>query len=418
MKKTFVFGLLLLVPLMMLSAAGKKEADAAGPVTLSVVWFNDGNESEVFERTIQDYLTAHPNINIDLQVIAYSEYDQKLKMMVAGGNPPDVVRLTTGSIVLFADQCLPLKDYIPELETLKKNFMPAMLEFANNSKGELIAFPSEATGNGLLVNKTAFKNAGLDVDRISQNWTWEEWQDAARKVIAANPNVKYGLGLDFTIHRFATILYQFGGHFLNANQTAMEFSNPGSIATINFFKKITDNGLVTPSVWLGSENAGELFQAGIVAGHIGGSWNILSNNKNIKDFEWGAVRNPIGTVRSSVPGGKFIASFKGAAHPKEAVDLIKTFSDKDHLSRYVRDTFNMTSRTDAAVDYPSNTKDFEVFAKDLADTAPFTASEFKHPAVMSIQPYAREQIVEVLRGRITAEQAAANIDKEGEKYFN
>jgi alpha-1,4-digalacturonate transport system substrate-binding protein len=416
MKKKLVFGLCVLAVLMMFTAAGQR--DSSGPVTLSVVWFNDSNESEVFEQTIQDYLVSHPGIKTDIQLIAYSEYDQKLKMMVAGGNPPDVVRLSTGSIVLFADQCLPLKDYIPELETLKKNFMPAMLEFANNSKGEMIAFPSEATGNGMLVNKTAFKNAGLDVDQISQNWTWDQWQDAAQKVIAANPNVKYGLGLDFTIHRFATVMYQFGGHFLNANQTAMEFSNPGSIAAINFFKKITDNGLVTPSVWLGSENAGELFQTGIVAGHIGGSWNILSNNKNITNFEWGAVRNPIGTVRSSVPGGKFIASFKGAAHPKEAVDLIKTFSDKEHLSRYVRETFNMTSRTDAAVDYPSNTKDFEVFAKDLADTSPITAAEFKHPSVMSIQPYAREQIVEVLQGHITAEQAAANIDKEGAKYFN
>jgi alpha-1,4-digalacturonate transport system substrate-binding protein len=197
----------------------------------------------------------------------------------------------------------------------------------------------------------------------------------------------------------------------------LEFSNPGNIAATNFFKTITGNGLVTPSVWLGSENAGELFQAGIVACHIGGSWNILSNKQNIKDFEWGAVRNPIGKVRFSVPGEKFIASFKGAAHPKEAADLIKTFPDKEHLSRYVRDTFNMTSRIDAILEHPFNSKDFDVFAKDLSDTSPITAAEFKHPSVMNIQSYAREQIVEVLQGHITAEQAAANIDKEGAKYF-
>jgi alpha-1,4-digalacturonate transport system substrate-binding protein len=413
MKRIIVFGAILFALLAMFSACRKEN----GPVTLTVVWFNDNNESEIFEQTMKDYLDAHPNIKLDLQLIAYSEYDQKLKLMISGGNPPDIARLTTGSIVLFADQCLPLEPYIADLNELKKGFMPSMLEFAYNRKGEMIAFPSEATGNGILANKTAFKNAGLDVDVISQDWTWDQWQDAAKKVVAANPNMKYGLALDFTIHRFATILYQFDGHFLNADQTGMAFSNPGSISAINFFKTITDNGLSTPSVWLGSENAGELFQAGLVACHIGGSWNILSNNSTVKDFEWGAVRNPIGTTRSSVPGGKFIASFIGTEHPAEAVDFIKTFSDKKHLSEYVQGTFNMTSRVDAAVEYPSNTQDFAVFAEDLAVTPAYTAAEFKHPAVMSIQPYAREQIVEVLQGHITAEEAAANIDKEGARYF-
>jgi alpha-1,4-digalacturonate transport system substrate-binding protein len=415
MKKVLVFVSVLLTLAVVFSGCRKKADN--GPVTLSVVWFDDNNESEIFQRVMKDYLDAHPNVNIDLQLIAYSEYDQKLKLMVSGGNPPDVVRLTTGSIVLFADQCLPLEPYIADLNELKKGFMPSMLEFAYNKKGEMIAFPSEATGNGMLVNKTAFRNAGLDVDVISQDWTWDQWQDAARKVIAANAAMRYGLALDFTIHRFATVLYQFGGRFLNETQTGMAFSNPGSINAINFFKTITDNGLATPSVWLGSENAGELFQAGIVAGHIGGSWNILSNNNAVKDFEWGAVRNPIGTARSSVPGGKFIASFTGAEHPAEAVDFIKTFSDQKHLSEYVRDTFNMTSRVDVSVEYPSNTQDFAVFAEDLGVTPAYTASEFKHPAVMSIQPYAREQIVEVLQGHITAETAAANIDKEGAQYF-
>ncbi|MDR2802816.1 MAG: sugar ABC transporter substrate-binding protein [Treponema sp.] len=416
MKKILVLGAGLFIMLSVFSACRKETGN--GPVTLSVVWFNDNNESEIFERTMKDYLDAHPNIKLDIQLLAYSDYDQKLKLMISGGNPPDIARLTTGSIVLFADQCLPLDSYISDLNELKKGFMPSMLEFANNSQGELIAFPSEATGNGMLVNKTAFKNAGIDVDVISREWTWDQWQDETKKVISANPNMKYGLALDFTIHRFATILYQFGGHFLNTNQTGMAFASPENINAINFFKSITDNGLVTPSVWLGSENASELFQAGLVACHIGGSWNILSNNNNIKDFEWGAVRNPIGTTRSSVPGGKFIASFKGSKYPAEAVDFIKVFSDKKHLSEYVRDTFNMTSRVDLSVEYSSNTQDFAVFAEDLGVTPSYTAAEFKNPAVMSIQPYVREQIVEVLQEHITAEQAAANIDKEGAKYFN
>lgn len=415
-KLTIILSVLLLATTAMF-AGGAKEQSGSKDVTLSVLWFNDANESDIFLKTMEDYLKANPHVKLDLQIIAYSDYDQKLKLMISGGNPPDIARITTNTLSVVVDSLEPIENHVSNIETVKAQFLPSMVAFATNNQGQFVAYPTETTANGMLVNKTAFDKAGIDVDKVSQTWTWDDWEVLIKKVIAANPTMKYGLTVDFTPHRFSTLLYQWGGHFLNDDQSNIQFNNSGTVATLKWFKHIHDEGLVPKSVWLGSENPAELFQAGLVAGHIGGSWNINTYNENVKDFEWKAVRMPKGVINSSVPGGKFVASFKGSPNKEEAFKFMAAFADKQHNEMYSRDTFNIPSRNDAVVTYPSNTKDFEVFLEELKVTPAFTANEWKDTNLSKVTTYIREQIVEVLLGNITAEQAVVNVDAKGATYF-
>lgn len=393
---------------------GTKKTDE--PVTLTVMWFNDGNESDIFMETMKDYLVSHPNVKIDLQIVAFNDYQQRLKMLISGGNPPDVARMATADLTALIDTVLPLEDYT-DVKSLEKEFMPSMLAYAYNRDGKLAALPTEATANGMLVNKTAFKNAGIDVDEVSKTWTWSDWEVLMKKVVAANPGMKYGLAVDFTPHRFSTLMYQFGGHFLNSDQSAMEFNNEGTIKCLEWFKKMHDENLIPKSVWLGSENPAELFQAGIVASHIGGSWNVNTYKQNITSFEWGAVQMPKAAIRSSVPGGKLVASFKGCAHPQEAVDFMKAFADKEHSSQYDKATMNLSSRMDTTIEYPSNAADFTVFTDDLKVTPAFTANEWKNPDLAKVTTYAKEQIVQYLMGNIDVKTCVQNVDTKGNTFF-
>jgi alpha-1,4-digalacturonate transport system substrate-binding protein len=96
---------------------------------------------------------------------------------------------------------------------------------------------------------------------------------------------------------------------------------------------------------------------------------------------------------------------------------MEAFADKAHNEMYSRDTFNIPSRVDAQVSYPSNSDDFEVFLEELKVTPAFTANEWKNTNLSKVTTYIREQIVEVLLGNITAEEAVANVDKKGATYF-
>lgn len=405
--KKFLSGLL--TALLLVCALG--QAFAAEPVTLTVLWFNDANESDVFTKTVADYLEENPNVTLDMQVVAFDAYEQKLKMMIAGDNAPDLARMTTALLPVFSDSMEPLATYA-DTAAIEAAFAPSMLAFAKNTSGELIAYPTEATANGMLVNQTAFEKAGIDVVALSKTWTWADWEEAAKKVVAASDTVKYGLAVDFTPHRFSTILYQFGGRMMNEDHTAIQYSNEGTINAINWFKRMHDEGLIPQSVWMGSENPAEMFQAGLVACHIGGSWNI-NTYAGVTDFKWTAVQCPKGEIRSSVPGGKFIGSFKTSPNKEEAAKLMAAFSDAEHNAAYCLGTNNLSSRVDVSIEYPAFTDCFNTFSEELKITPTYTAEEWNTALVGKIGSIVKEQIVQVLLGSITAEQACAEIDAQG-----
>ncbi len=416
MKKLLVLLISMLLLTGFMWAAGQKESGTED-VTLTVLWFNDANESEVFMNTIQDYLDAHPNISIDLQLVPFGDYEKRLKLMIAGGTPPDLARVTNNHVAMFADELLPLDSNVKNFDSVISGFSPASLAFATHSNGTIVALPTESTANGMIVNVDMFKKAGIDIKQLSKTWTWDDWHDALVKVVAANPGVDYGLAYDFSPHRWSTLLYEAGGRFLNDSETAMNFNTPEALDALNFFKKLHDEKLITPSVWMGSENPQELFQSGLAASHIGGSWVINAYATQVTNFEWAAVQMPKRKIRSSVAGGKFIGCFKGAENQDAALDLMLAFSDAKHNAMYCGDTFNLSARTDVNIKYASRSEDFNAMAADLAVTPAVTAEDWKSPELNKIYSYIREQIVEGLLGNITMEQAAQNIQNEGNKFF-
>ena len=386
-------------------------------VTLTVLWFNDANESDVFMNTIQDYLDANPNVNVDLQLVPFQDYEQRLKLMIAGGTPPDLARVTNNHVAMFVNELLPLNGRVDDLDSVLRGFGPASLAFATHPDGSILALPTEATANGMIVNVDLYANAGINVVELAKTWTWDQWYDAMVKVVAANPGLDYALGYDFSPHRWSTLLYEAGGRFLNDTETAMNFVTPQTLDAMNFFKKLHDDGLVPASVWMGSENPQELFQAGLVASHIGGSWVINAYATEVTDFEWAAVPMPRRQIRSSVAGGKFIASFQGAENEEAALDLMLHFSDAKHNAMYCRDTYNLSARTDVNIQYASRSADFNAMASDLAVTPAITAEDWKSPELNKIYSYIREQIVEGLLGNISMEEAARNINDRGNTFF-
>ncbi len=411
-KKSIVLLSLVLVGLTFFAGA----VGAQAKKTLTVLWFNDANESDVFVKTMADYQKSNPNIAIDMQVIPFNDYQNKLKMMISAGNPPDVARLASAHVPLFVSSLEPLSGK-KEFDDLAKNYFESSLALGKDEAGRLLAMPTEATANGMIVNETYFKNAGIDIRALSKTWTWDQWEEAMKKTLKANSKAKYGIAVDFSTHRFATFLYEAGGRFLASDGKGMNFDTPETIDTLNFFKKLHDDGLAPKSVWMGSENPQELFQSGLVACHVGGSWLINAYVKNIKDFEWTVVQMPKRKINSSVPGGKFIGTFKASPNKKEALDLIAAFSDKAHNEMYCKDTFNLSARRDAKIAYAARSYEFGIFTDELNQTPAYTAIDWKSDEVAKLNPYAREQIVEGLLGKQSMAQTAANIQAKGNSYF-
>ncbi len=97
------------------------------------------------------------------------------------------------------------------------------------------------------------------------------------------------------------------------------------------------------------------------------------------------------------------------------MDLMAAFSDKKHNELHCLNTFNLSSRLDSNVQYPSNVGDFAVFQSDLSKTPAFTAVEWKDANVNKISATLREQIVQVLLGNITADAAVRAVQDKADR---
>lgn len=383
---------------------GAGEQNEAKQVTLDFVWFTDGIEGEVMKEIIKDYEAQNPNVKINLIEVAYKDLNTKLKTMIAGGKPPALARVTdTGH---FVNQAVVLNDYVGNVDEFTSQFIDSIKPYYVVD-GNVIAVPMDVTANGLIYNKTLFDKAGVKVPQSPEEiWTWDEFV-AALKQVMEKGGAKYGLVWDFTPHRYTTLLYQFGGSIFNEDGTKAAINNEAGVKALEYFVKLHRDGIIPESVWLGGENPNNLFRTGTVAAHLAGNW-MLSNYREIKNFEWGVTYMPKAVRRSSVPGGKYVMAFKGSGVEDEAVEFMKYLASKEVNGKFCRDSLFISPRKDnAQLDYAFGKEMFEIFADELANTPPEAANDWsRQELVTQFMPTdVKNLIVEAIAGKITPKEA-------------
>ncbi len=389
--------------------AGEEET-----VTLDFVWFTDGNEDEVLREIIADYQEMKPKAEFNLIEVPYNDLNNKIKTMVAGGDAPDLARVTnTGEL---ASSLLDLTPYLGE--GFLDDFIPSTHAYVQID-GRLVGSPVDVTANGTIYNKTYFEQAGVEVPTDPDNlWTWAEWADALETVVA-NSDARYGLAYDFSPHRWSTLLYQAGGQFFNLEGTEMKINSPEAARAVEFFVELHEREIIPDSIWLGGENPNTLFRSGLTAMHFAGNWMLANYRENITDFEWGVAYMPYEERRSSVVGGKFISSFRDAEHPDEAAEFIEYFASQDVNAKFCSESLFLSARKDNAnLEYEFGSEMFAIFSNELAVSPPAAGSDWAHNKIMGpIYGDIRDYVVEAIQGRKTPEEAVAAIEELGNEVL-
>ncbi|WP_407945780.1 ABC transporter substrate-binding protein [Paenibacillus puerhi] len=384
-------------------AAGNTGSEAKKEVTLDYVWFTDGIEGEVMKAITADYQKENPHVKINLIEVPFKDLGTKLKTMISGGKPPALTRITdTG---LFANQALDLTPYVGSADSFTSQYIDSIKPYYVVDN-KIIAAPMDVTANGIIYNKTLFDKAGVKVPTSKDNiWTWDEF-NASLKQVMEKGGAKSGLVWDFTPHRWSTMLYQFGGSMISADGKKAAINSPEGVQALEYFVKLHKDGIIPPSVWLGSENPNNLFRSGTVAVHWAGNW-MLSNYKDIDTFEWGVTYMPKQKIRSSVPGGKYVMAFKGSGVEKETAEFIKYLSSKEVNARFNKESLFISPRKDnAKLEYAFGKEMFEVFADELANTTPLAANDWsRQDIVPKFSTDLRSHIVEAISGKATAQDA-------------
>ncbi|GIP31453.1 sugar ABC transporter substrate-binding protein [Paenibacillus sp. J2TS4] len=397
-----------------LAACGAKDSgEGAGggkKVSLDFVWFTDGVEGEVMKGLLNEYQAQNENVKINLIEVAYKDLGTKLKTMISGGKPPALSRVSdTG---MFANQALDLSTHLGTADEFSSQFIDSIKPYYIVDD-KVIAAPMDVTANGMIYNKTLFDKAGVKVPASPDEiWTWDEFSEALKQV-QEKGGAKYGMVVDVTPHRWSTMLYQFGGSVFNEDGTKTLINDEKAVQTLEYFKKLHTDGIMPDSVWIGGENPNNLFRTGQVGVHLAGNW-MLSNYKDIDNFEWGVTYMPKQEIRSSVPGGKYLMAFQNSGVEKEAAELIKFLTSKEINSKYNQDSLFISPRKDSAqLDYEFGKEMFEVFSNELADTTPKAANDWSRQDVITkFTDDLKTNIIESLTSKLTPQEA---LDKVAEK---
>lgn len=166
-----------------LFAGGKTQTptSATPAQTITLTYFGLWEPTTVMKPVIDAFQAKNPKIIIDYQLQSSQDYQDRLKTVLESSNSPDIVRMHTTWLPLFATDLLPAPPNTLSATELNTNFYPIVgkLLVASN---QVYGAPMTAEGLGLYIN-----TAMLQQKQLQPPKTWEDLLTVAKAVKEADP---------------------------------------------------------------------------------------------------------------------------------------------------------------------------------------------------------------------------------------
>lgn len=293
----------LLVPLLFVALA--LPALAQEKITLRVAtWIDRSNPGHVsaWEEVLSGWEAKYPHIEIDLQMIPYSEYFSKLAVLVSTGEI-DVIDISDSRTAQYASAGA-LVDLTPFVERdldLDEYYMVSLnrgrFPYPDGPMYTIWTFMSPAI---LYVNVDMFEQAGIE---ISHDWTYDDFlaiaprllRDTAGDGMAEQYAFAPGFG-SFPGRRgygMGSLLRAFGAWDYTPDGQRYALDSPVHRAAYEFAYSFVESGLTR--LGLGSTQ----FRQGILGVHFDGTWAAARLAQEAQ-FRWTMVTPPRGPAGAKV----------------------------------------------------------------------------------------------------------------------
>jgi multiple sugar transport system substrate-binding protein len=382
-------------------------------------------EQDVYQQ-ISDDLSAQlasQGITLVYDPAPVTGYEDKLKAEFSAGNAPDIVWIPGASTADYAKLGV-----IMDLSTISaadSTFSVAdyyeapMKELQEN--GHLWGLPRDISTLVMYYNKDLFKKYNVDdpADLAAQGkWNWENFERVAKELTNATDRT-YGFSMSNWWGLWGYFVNAGGGSLFNEDRTACALTEPGSIAGLEFMRKLflDDKVATAPGI------EGGVSETDFLAGNVGmfpnGRWMTPAMRDNAK-FDWGVVEMPQGEVKSTwLFWGPYVVSAK-TQYPEQAWTVLKALTSPEVQSKVAALGSNIPSnKAQAAVDAFLN-------STPPADNTPFIASAAFSQAEIPlftgnwgdiVNGIYQPNIDQLFAGTMTAEEAAQAICSAADPLF-
>ncbi len=315
------------------------------------LWGSDVYKA-MFEDFAKQYMDLHPNVKIEIMLIPFTEYQQKLSIMSASGEMPDLGWLAERMVPQFieSNQVLDIQDaVVNDKEYDYDDILPATLEQFQKD-GKLYGIPFSSQPGVLYVNNTLFREKGLKtpMELVKEgNWTWDELIKAGQAISDPDKGI-YGIKLprDWKIWADTSLdlIWAYGGDVMSADGKFI-MNSPETEKALQIYSDMMFKYKIHPKP--GDQTS---FESGKLALYRD-NYGYQTKVRPVKDLDWDIAPLPRGTQDGPYFRGQSgMAVFAKTKYPQEATDFLKFLTSKESasvLTKFIVPTRKSVLQSDA-----------------------------------------------------------------------
>jgi multiple sugar transport system substrate-binding protein len=324
-----------------------------GSVTLNyMIW--DAGEKPAYQKSIDQFESAHPNIKVNVQVVAWAQYWSKLQTSAAGGDMPDLFWDHLAYLPQLAKRGI-VSDLSAKIAADKVDtsaYDPKLLsQWTNGST--VYGLPKDWDTIATVFNATALKTAGVTAAQLgASSWNPADGGSfvALLQKLTVDKNGKHPNEAGFdakSVKQYGIALEAPNGQqdwwdFGAQNGCRLQdkaygqwtVNSPGCVQAITFEHDLMYKWHVAaPGTVTNTPNALSLPQIlanGTAAITFDGDWDLNSYYSGLPKGGWGVTTLPNGPDGSgTVYNGLTDAVYAHTQHPQQAWELEKWLASAD-----------------------------------------------------------------------------------------
>lgn len=263
-------------------------------------------------------------------------YETKMRTLLAGGNPPDVMRINDDFVRAYSDQgaLLDLKPYIKRDKLDTGQFAKEAFEFGVQPSGEHTAWVIGYQPTMVFYNADMFAEAKLPLpprEWSAEGWTWEDFLAYAERLTdgerrwGALVSGYTGYEQTFSVnHGSSSGIYSPDGK-------RFTLADPEGAEAVQWVADLTCKKRVQPPPGeLQQDNAAlQMFAQGKIGMMFQPSGALPYLQRTIRDFSWDIAAPPGDAQQRTEVSVVTLTIPKGAPRPDEAWELLKYLASEE-----------------------------------------------------------------------------------------
>lgn len=392
------------------AASGSQTATAQEEKTLELWYWQSDMEQAWNDHLIADFEAANPGVKVNLTIMPWSDYWQKVQAATVSNTLPDIMVMSVAYIEQYAKAgvVIDLKDYI-DRDLDRSEYYEFAMETTRLDDGHEYGMPWNIVENCLFYNKDMFDEAGIAYP--DETWTWDTLRETAIQLTDASKN-QYGFSMTTTDETaFDSLVYSYGGAIVSDDLTTCLIDQQGAVDAITFLRgMILDDQCMAPP----SEDATGIsnFSTGLVAMAVDGCWS-LETMATATGLNWDIAPIPSGPAgRTPRAWSDSICITKSCEDPETAWSFIKFLVSEDgqttdNLSSTRIPVYIPASLSDSFLNNDKVPCDVQVLIDELEEASPFVFRANWNQWLGALG----NELHGVYTGDLTVEEGTANAKK-------